>query len=109
VPDAGSTPDAGGGADAAAAPTFTDIYTTILVPYCAGSSCHSPGTAGGIGFATQSSAYTAVKARVTPGNGTGSRFYMTVNSGSMPRGAAKLSAANLTKIRTWIDAGALNN
>ena len=32
-----------------------------------------------------------------------------VNSGSMPRGQAKLSAANLAKIKAWIDAGALNN
>ena len=63
----------------------------------------------GSASASQSSAYTAVKARVTPGNGTGSRFYMTVNSGSMPRGQAKLSAANLAKIKAWIDAGALNN
>ena len=39
----------------------------------------------------------------------GARFFMTVNAGSMPRGAAKLSAANLTKSRTWIDGGALNN
>jgi hypothetical protein len=32
-----------------------------------------------------------------------------VNSGAMPRGAAKLSAENLNKIKTWIDAGALNS
>ena len=50
-----------------------------------------------------------MKSRVTAGNGAGSRFYMTVNSGSMPRGAAKLSSANLAKIKTWIDQGALNN
>ena len=93
--------------DGAAAPTFTEIYTTILVIYCAGSSCHNPGTQGGIGFASQSSAYSAVNPRVTPGNGAGSRFYKTVNSGSMPRGAAKLSATNLAKIKAWIDAGAL--
>jgi hypothetical protein len=102
-------PDGGSNPDGAAAPTFTDVYTSILVVYCGGSSCHNPGTQGGVGFASQSSAYTAVKARVTPGNGTGSRFYMTVNSGSMPRGQAKLSAANLAKIKAWIDAGALNN
>ena len=54
-------------------------------------------------------AYTAVRSRVTPGNGAGSSFFNTVNSGSMPRGAPKLSAANLAKIKSWIDAGALNN
>lgn len=101
--------DAGTGTDGAAAATFTDIYTTILVPYCSGSSCHSPGSQGGVSFASQSAAYTAVSRRVTPGNGASSSFYNTVNSGSMPRGAAKLSATNLAKIKAWIDAGALNN
>ena len=98
-----------GGTGGAAAPTFTQIYTTILVPYCGGSSCHNPGSQGGVGFSSQSNAYSAVKSRVTPGNGAGSSFYNTVNSGSMPRGAAKLSAANLALIKAWIDAGALNN
>ncbi len=107
--DAGSGPDAGSNPDGAAAPTFTEIYTTILTVYCAGASCHNPGTQGSVSFASQSSAYSAVSRRVTPGNGAGSAFYNTVNSGSMPRGAAKLSATNLAKIKAWIDAGALNN
>jgi hypothetical protein len=34
---------------------------------------------------------------------------MTVNSGSMPPGGPKLSAANLQTIASWINAGALNN
>jgi hypothetical protein len=101
--------DAGSNPDGAAAATFTDIYMTILVPYCSGSNCHSPGSQGGVSFASQSTAYSAVSRRVTAGNGAGSSFYNTVNSGSMPRGAAKLSAANLAKIKAWIDAGALNN
>jgi hypothetical protein len=105
----GSSVDGGTNPDGAATQTFTDIYMTILTPFCAGSSCHNPGSQGGVGFSSQSSAYSAVKSRVTAGNGTGSRFYMTVNSGSMPRGQAKLSAANLLKIKTWIDQGALNN
>jgi predicted CxxxxCH...CXXCH cytochrome family protein len=102
-PDGGTNPDGG------AVQTFTDIYNTILVTYCSGSSCHSPGTQAGVSFASKSSAYTAVHNRVTPGNGSGSAFFQTVNSGSMPRGQAKLSSANLTKIKTWIDQGALNN
>jgi hypothetical protein len=32
-----------------------------------------------------------------------------VNTGAMPRNAAKLSATNLALIKSWIDAGALNN
>jgi hypothetical protein len=105
----GSAVDAGSKSDAASAPTFTEIYTTILLPFCSGSSCHDPGTAKGIGFASRSSAYTAVRARVKPGNGAGSAFFKTVNSGSMPRGAPKLSPTNLAKIQAWIDAGALDN
>jgi len=105
----GTAIDAGTKSDAASAPTFTDVYTNILVPFCSGSSCHDPGSAKGIGFASRSSAYTAVRARVKPGNGAGSAFFKTVNSGSMPRGAPKLSAANLAKIQAWIDAGALDN
>jgi len=105
----GGSVDAGSNPDGTAAATFTEIYTTILTVYCSGSSCHNPGTASGVSFASQSSAYTAVSRRVTPGNGAGSAFYSTVNSGSMPRGAAKLSATNLAKIKAWIDAGALNN
>ena len=97
-----------GGAGGSAAPTFTQVYTTILVTYCSGSSCHNPGSQKGVSFASQSTAYSAVKSRVTAGNGAGSSFYMTVNSGSMPPGQ-KLSAANLALIKAWIDAGALNN
>jgi len=105
----GNAIDAGGKSDTASAPTFTEIYTNILLPYCSGSSCHDPGTAKGIGFASRSSAFTAVRARVKPGNGAGSAFFKTVNSGSMPRGAPKLSPQNLAKIQAWIDAGALDN
>lgn len=105
----GGSPDAGTGADAASTVTFTDVYTNILVVSCSGSSCHNPGSAKGLSFSSQSTAYTAVRNRVTPGNGAGSSFYSTVNSGSMPPGGPKLSAANLAKIKAWIDAGALNN
>jgi hypothetical protein len=105
----GTAIDAGSKSDAASAPTFTEIYTNILLPFCAGSSCHDPGTAKGIGFSSRSSAYAAVRARVKPGNGAGSAFFKTVNSGSMPRGAPKLSPQNLAKIQAWIDAGALDN
>jgi hypothetical protein len=83
------------------------VYTTILVTYCSGSSCHNPGSQKGISFASRSTAYTAVRNRVTPGNGAGSSFY-SVNSGQMPPGQ-KLSATNIAMIKAWIDAGALNN
>ena len=90
------------------APTFAQVYNNILVVYCSGSSCHNPGSQSGVSFSSQSNAYSAVKNRVTPGNGAGSSFYTTVNNGVMPPGG-KLSAANLALIKAWIDAGALNN
>jgi hypothetical protein len=99
----------GTGGTGGAAPTFTQIYTQILVVYCAGSQCHDPGSASGVAFSTQSSAYTSVSKYVTAGNGAGSSLYKTLSSGAMPQGKPKLSAANLALVQAWIDAGALNN
>jgi hypothetical protein len=106
----GGTTGSGGstGAGGAAAATFTQIYQTILTVSCAGGSCHNPGTQGGVSFASQSSAYSAVKSRVVAGNATGSSFYTTVNGGRMPPGN-KLSATLIAEIAAWINAGALNN
>jgi hypothetical protein len=95
--------------DGAPAPTFTQLYDGILVVYCAGSTCHNPGSAHNVSFATKSTAYTAVRNQVTPGNGASSSFYTLVNTGRMPEGQTKLSASNLALIKAWIDAGALNN
>jgi len=105
----GGSIDAGVAPDGGAAPTFTQVYDGILVVYCAGSACHNPGTAHNVSFASKSSAYTAVRNQVTPGNGASSSFYSLVNTGRMPEGQAKLSATNLALIKAWIDAGALNN
>ena len=105
----GGTSGQGSGGSGGTAPTFTTIYSNILVVYCAGSNCHKPGTQGGIGFSTQASAYSAISHQVLPGDGADSDFYVTVNTGVMPKGAPKLSAANLALIKAWIDAGALNN
>jgi hypothetical protein len=99
----------GGSPDASEAPTFTEIYKTILIVYCSGSGCHDPGTSGGLGFATQASAFAALSHQVTPGDGVDSDLYVTLNTGVMPKGKPKLSAANIALIREWIDAGALNN
>ena len=95
--------------DGGSAPTFTQIYSTVLFVNCAGSACHNPGSQKGISFASQSSAYSAVNTRVIPGDGEGSSFFYTVNSGTMPPGGPKLTASNLAMIRAWIDAGALDN
>jgi hypothetical protein len=106
APDGGAP---GSATDAGAAPTFTQVYTTILSVYCAGSSCHAPGTKAGVNFASQSTAYSTLKSKVVPGNGAGSSLYTVVNTGKMPEGKPKLSAANIALIKAWIDTGALNN
>ena len=100
---------AGAGGRAAAAPTFTQVYTTILTTYCDGGSCHNPGTKGSVNFASQSTAYNTLKSFVVAGNGAGSKLYSLVNTGKMPDKEPKLSAANIALIKAWIDAGALNN
>ena len=52
-------------------------------------------TQGGVSFASQSSAYSAVsRAASSPGNATGSSFYTLVNGGRMPPGG-KLPAAQI--------------
>jgi hypothetical protein len=110
-PDAGTSAGTKPGAtpDGGSPPTFTQLYNDILIVSCAGGACHDPGSQKGIAFASQSSAYSAVRNRVTPGNGEGSSFFFTVNSGTMPPGGPKLSAASLALIRAWIDAGALDD
>jgi hypothetical protein len=90
-------------------PTFTQVYGTILSVYCTGSSCHSPGTAGGLSFASKANAFNSLQNYVTPGDDTQSDFYFAVSTGAMPKGKAKLSAANIATIKAWIDAGALDN
>ncbi len=97
-----------GGAGGAAA-TFTQVYQMVLTPKCAGSACHIPGSQGGVSFSSQSTAYNAVKGRVSAGNANGSSFYTLLTSGSMPRGQAKLSTTLLNLVAAWINAGALNN
>jgi hypothetical protein len=114
-PDAGTQPGPSAGAhpgtpaDGAAAPTFTQIFDGTLTVFCSGASCHSPGIQGGIGFATRSTAYSAVRSRVMPGDSEDSSFFLTVNSGTMPPGGPRLSETTLANLRAWIDAGALDD
>ena len=99
----------GGGTGKGTGPTFTQVYGTILSVYCTGSGCHSPGTAGGLSFASKANAFSSLMSYVTPGDDSQSDFYFAVSTGAMPKGKAKLSAANLATIKAWIDAGALDN
>lgn len=54
--------------------------------------------------------YAATVAKyVNPGNANGSALFTEVESGNMPRNAAPLAPADITKIETWINEGALDN
>jgi hypothetical protein len=96
-----------GGAGGSGA-TFTQVYQMIFSVSCTGSQCHNPGSQGGFSFSSQSTAYTAVKSRVTAGNANNSSIYTLVNGGRMPP-TGKLSSSMISLLASWINAGALNN
>jgi hypothetical protein len=103
---AGGATGAGGATTTA---TFTQIYTTILSKSCTGAQCHNPGNQQGFSVSSQANAYTTSQSFIIPGDSYGSTFWEAVDTGNMPRNAAKLSAANIALIGAWIDAGAENN
>jgi len=97
---------------AATAATLTQVQTAIFTPSCAG--CHSgSGAPAGLVLSAGSAfsnlvnvpATTIPGTRVIPGNSAGSALViqLTTNGHHTP------SAANLTLLKSWIDAGALNN
>ncbi len=95
------TPVIGGGGGAVIAPTFTNVYNSILQPRCLG--CH--GSAGGYSYAN----FNATRQSVNVNNPAASRLYASVANNSMPRGSGPLTAAEKKLILDWITAGALNN
>lgn len=78
------------------AATFTFIETNILTPRCV--QCHG-----------SMKTYSGTMRYVNAGNSGSSKLFKETNSGGMPKGSSRLSAAQITAIKTWIDAGALNN
>ena len=124
-----------GGATSSGAPTFTEVYNSIISANCA--SCHSNGhsgfTSGMLDMSSQSAAYTNLvgvaaagvscggggRTRVVPGDHTTSLLWQKVNAkttggtspcGSpMPLSATTLSSTQVAMIAAWIDAGALDN
>ena len=70
--------------------TFTQIKSTILIPYCL--SCHSS-------VGTESN----LKKWITPGNPQGSSFFTTVENGSMPKNHAPLDTSKLELIKLYIE------
>jgi hypothetical protein len=137
VVDAGADTRDAAAADTAAdaeeeAPTWTQVYTTVIATKCA--PCHT--TAGGTGISsghldmtTQAAAFTnlvnvaaggtacaGMGTRVVPGNADGSLLYLKVSvddptpcGGKMPLGGPALPEAQAEMIEEWIDDGAPNN
>ncbi|MBN8652934.1 MAG: cytochrome c [Cytophagales bacterium] len=82
--------------------TFALTVKPIINNQCVG--CHKPGSLGGnINLAD----YTSIKAQVTNGKLVGSITHATGFS-PMPQGT-KLSECEINQIKSWINAGALNN
>lgn len=104
---------------AAPAPTPTPVagakFATEVKPILTASctSCHAVGVnyagtgapAGNITLDT----YAGVLTIVSPKDGAGSLLYNSVLNDDMPLTGTKLSAAQKATIKSWIDAGALNN
>jgi polyvinyl alcohol dehydrogenase (cytochrome) len=130
VTDAGAGDGGGGTGDGGSglAPTFTNVYTQVLLPAgCAGPFCHG-GEAGNFRITTQAETYanlvgvqasgascgTSGLARVVAGNPDASLLLNKVSSltpacgASMPPGQ-QLPQAQIDLIRAWIAAGAPNN
>ena len=94
----------------AAAPTLTQIQTSIFTPSC--TSCHGAGGSAGLDLRAGQSfsnlvnvaATTRPGLRVVPGSPATSALVVQLQSGHR-----SVSAANQALIAAWITAGALNN
>ena len=82
--------------------TFSAIQKNIIQPSCL--KCHN-----GPDSIADLSTYDAVMAYVSPSNPNTSDFYTLIDSGSMPKRAAKLSQEAINSVKSWILKGALNN
>lgn len=91
--------------------TMDAKFSTTLMPLlnakCNTSGCHDAGSAAG---GWQLNNYAGVKNVIDNGNGVFLKSIKQVNTSSpMPKGAAKLSDCEISKIEAWINAGALQN
>jgi len=124
--DTGTPTDTGGGDTMTPAATFSQVWGTIIEGKCRG--CHSGTTpAGMLNMGNKANAHTnlvgkpalgsgcATKGtRVVAGNAAMSILYQKVTTPTcgvrMPAGGAPaLSTAETDRIKSWINAGALNN
>jgi len=97
-----------------AAPTWSTIYSQLLVnpgyaSNCTGSACHDPGTEKGIDLSTPDMGYTTILHRITPGKPSTSELITVLQSGFMPQGRPHMPAADVAQVSAWIESGAQNN
>ena len=86
--------------------TFSKSILPILQTNCYG--CHSAGENANLGKGINLEDFAVLKQRV----GTGELYASVVQDQSvlpMPKDGAKLDTCSITKIKIWIDKGALNN
>jgi hypothetical protein len=86
---------------------FATFVSPLIASGCATSGCHSAASqASGINLGT----YTAIKAYITSSKAI---FLGSIDQAAgyskMPKDAAKFGACDITKLKIWINAGALNN
>ncbi len=98
----------------AAAPTWSEVYSQILVngsspSNCLGSACHDPGVEKGLDLSTLQNGYKTILRRVTPGMPAASDLVTVLQSGYMPRGRPQMPAWQVQQISAWIQAGAQDN
>ena len=114
------------------APTFTEVYTEVMVPHGCNAHHIATGPDDFLDMSTQANAYknlVGVKAdgpacktsgltRVVPGNASQSLMYEKVSESTPPcgkqmpygcSGTSCLSASEQAEIEDWINAGAMNN
>jgi hypothetical protein len=105
----GSSGDAGTTDGAAAAATFTQLYTQIFsTATCAGSACHNPGTSDNVSFKDKATSYSSLVPRTTASI-LMTRLETTDISKRMPKNKPALSSDLIQKVKDWIAAGAKNN
>ena len=108
----------------ASAPTLTEVQTTVFTASCAFSGCHAGGApaagmdlSAGVAFSSIVDVLSTQSAldRVEPGDPDNSYLVRKIEGGpdiqgqQMPRNSPPLSQAQMTLIRDWISAGALDN
>jgi hypothetical protein len=123
-----------GGSTSTGAPTFTQIYSSIISANCI--PCHSTGTgasSGMLNMGTKAMAYADLVSVMAAGSGCGTSGLLRVNPGSastsvlweklnkkvnpsstvcgsgMPLSSTVLTQTQVDEIAVWINAGAMND